>query len=104
MPTMRGYGATNGQYIGIRFSQNDLLFDDDNIYHQCDIIQIENNINIPLIAFNDENKENVIYCKIDSYSNEKLLLPGYNYKLTLTIINDLQKELDNLISITIFTR
>ena len=103
MPTMRGYGATNGQYIGIRFAQNDLLFDAEKIYHQCDIIQVENNLNIPLVALNDENQENVIYCKIDSYSNEKILLPGYNYKLTLTIINDLRKELNNLISITIFT-
>ena len=103
MPTTRGYGAANGQYIGIRFTPENSLFDNTKIYHECNIIQTDNNINIPLIAMNDENNENVIYCKIESYSIENALLPGYNYKLTLTLKNDLKSDLSNLISISIFT-
>ena len=102
MPTMRGYGATNGQYIGIKFTQKvtDVIFTS-GIKHKCEIIQIENNLNIPLTALDGEN--NVIYCKIDSYSNENLLLPGYNYKLTITLLDDFKGKFNNLISITIFT-
>ena len=103
MPTTRGYGAANGQYIGIRFTPENSLFDNTKIYHECNIIQTDNNINIPLIALNDENNENAIYCKIESYSIENALLPGYNYKLTLTLKNDLKSDLSNLISISIFT-
>ena len=109
MPTMRGYGATNGQYIGLRFTPEatNNLFDTDSIGHSCELIQTENDLNISLIALNDENTDgkNVIYCKIDSYSNSELLLPGYNYKLTITLLNDLPNtnDINNLISITLFT-
>ena len=103
MPTTRGYGAANGQYIGIRFTPENSLFSDKKKYHECSIIQTDYNINIPLIAFNDENNENVIYCKIESYSIENILAPGYNYKLTLTIKEDLKYNLDKLISISVFT-
>jgi hypothetical protein len=67
------------------------------------MIQIENNLNITLIALNDNNGENVIYCKIDSYSNEKIILPDHNYKLTIIILEDLSAIIQYLISITIFT-
>ena len=102
MPTMRGYGATNGQYIGIRFTPENSFFDVNELKHSCDIIQTDKNINIPLIPLNDENGENIIYCKIDSPNNENILLPGYNYKLTITLLQTIDK-LDELISITIFT-
>ncbi len=76
MPTMRGYGATNGQYIGLRFTPEatNNLFDTGTIPHSCELIQTENDLNISLIALNDENTDgkNVIYCKIDSYSNSDL--------------------------------
>ena len=107
MPTMRGYGATNGQYIGLRFTPEatNNLFNTGAIGHTCEIIQTDNNLNISTIALNDKYStgKNVIYCKIDSYSNEKILLPGYNYKLTITILNDLSTDINNLISITLFT-
>ena len=103
MPTMRGYGATNGQYIGLRFTSYNNLFDINEIGHSCEMIQIENNLNISLIALNDEKKKDVIYCKIDSYSNENIILPGHNYKLTITILKDMTISIQKLISITIFT-
>ena len=107
MPTMRGYGATNGQYIGLRFTPEatNNLFNTGSVGHTCEIIQTDNNLNISTIALNDKYStgKNVIYCKIDSYSNEKILLPGYNYKLTITILNDLSTDINNLISITLFT-
>ena len=103
MPTMRGYGATSGQYIGLRFTSENNLFNTEEIGHSCEILQTENNLNIPLIALNDIKKENVIYCQINSYSNEKILLPGFNYKLTITILSDLSIYILKLISITIFT-
>ena len=105
MPTMRGYGATNGQYIGLRFTPGNRLFNDGEIGHSCNIIRKENNTNIPLNALKYKLTENdaVMYCQIDSYSNEKILLPGYNYKLTITLLSDLQIDIQKLISISIFT-
>ena len=103
IPTTRGYGAANGQYIGIRFTPENSLFARKIKYHECSIIQTDYNINIPLIPLNDENNENVIYCKIESYSIENILAPGYNYKLTLTIKDELDAGLDTLISISVFT-
>ena len=103
MPTMRGYGATNGQYIGLRFSPVNILSSTEKVVHSCEMIQIENNLNITLIALNDNNEKNVIYCKIDSYSNENILLPDHNYKLTITILENLESNIKNLISITVFT-
>ena len=104
MPTMRGYGATNGQYLGLRFTPEapNNLFDTGSVLHSCELIQTENDLNISLIALNDENTDgkNVIYCKIDSYSNSELLLPGYNYKLTITILNDLTNTNDINESVT----
>ena len=110
MPTTRGYGAANGQYIGIRFTpENDFFVynvNNINIYHECNIIQVETNRNIPLKALkdgNNANNKNVIYCKIESYNNENILSPGYNYKLTLTLKNNLNSDFSKLISISLFT-
>ena len=47
MPTMRGYGATNGQYISIRFTPGNKLFIDGEIGHSSNIIRKENNTNNP---------------------------------------------------------
>ena len=44
-----------------------------------------------------------MYRQIDSYSNEKILLPGYNYKLSITLLSDLQINIQKLISIIIFS-
>ena len=108
MPTLRGYGATNGQYIGIRFSlkwESGLFNNDEKIKHSCDMIRLEKSLNIPLIAINDVKKnKDLIYCKINSYNNETVLLPGYNYKLTITLLETINNnDIKNLISITIFT-
>ena len=101
MPTMRGYGATNGQYIGLRFTPEatNNLFNTGSVGHICEIIQTDNNLNISTIALNDKYStgKNVIYCKIDSYSNEKVLLHGYNYKLKITILIDYSTYIYNLI-------
>ena len=101
MPTVRGYGASNGQYIGIRFNMKINPFNED-IRHSCLISQIENNLNIPLIPMESE-VDKTIYCKINSYDNTHILFPGYNYKLTITIVEDLLNALNDLISISIFT-
>jgi hypothetical protein len=78
MPTTRGYGAANGQYIGIRFTPENNLFFYNNVhditYHECNIIQIETNRNIPLKAVRDENKESVM---LDYYPKAK---PEYDNK------------------------
>ena len=100
MPTFRGYGAGNGQYIGIQFNIYD-SFDVANIRHSCLMTQLENNLNIPLTAENSGSGK-IIYCKITSFDNTHLMFPGYNYKLTITMLNEIP-SLNNLISITIFT-
>ena len=107
MPTMRGYGAANGQYIGIQFTPS-LDYDTTKIIHSCEINLVEKNLDINLIPLNDDHEiasggnNKVLYCKVDSYSNENLILPGYNYKLTLTFLDDVT-NINNLISVTIFT-
>ena len=89
---MRGYGATNGQYTGLRFTPENRLFIDGEIEYSWNILRKENNTNIPLIALKYKLTENdvVIYYQIDSYGKEKILLPGYNYKLNITLLSDLQ--------------
>ena len=107
MPTIRGYGASNGQYIGISFNIDNDLFDITKIGHTCLMSQTDNNLNIPLISFNQEPstppKYKTIYCKINSSSNTNLMIPGHNYKLTITMIENMINNLKELISITIFT-
>ena len=110
MPTFRGYGASNGQYIGIQFNIRSNIFNREIIKHTCLMSQIENNLNIPLKPENQENTEDTldieekktIFCKINSFDNTHIMLPGYNYKLTITLIDKIE-SLDKLISITIFT-
>ena len=103
MPGLRGYGASNGQYIGITFNSDNTPFNTD-IRHSCSMIQIDNNINIPLKPLNSEDSDyKTIYCQINSFDNTNIMLPGYNYKLTITMTDRMINNLDNLISITIFT-
>ena len=101
MPTVQGYGASNGQYIGTKFNMKNNPFNED-IRYSCLMSQIENNLNIPLIPMEPEVGK-TIYCKINSYDNTNILFPGYNYKLTITILEDLLNALNDLISISIFT-
>ena len=102
MPTFRGYGAANGQYIGIQFNggDNPLV----NIYlNSCLMIQTENNINIPLKPENSVDFDGkTFYCKINSYDNTHIILPGFNYKLIIALKDGINLS-NNLISITIFT-
>ena len=104
MPTLRGFGAANGQYIGISFNlyNNDVF--DGSVKHTCSMTRVENNLNIPLIPIQsaDADDKKSIYCKINSFDNTNLVYPGYNYKLTITFI-ELIGNLNNLISITVFT-
>ena len=97
IPTIRGYGATNGQYIGIRFNIDNSLFDITKIGHTCLMSQIDNNLNIPLIPINQEasisSVYKTIYCKINSFSNTNLMFPGYHYKLTITMTENISNNL-----------
>ena len=101
IPTIRGYGASHGQYIGIRFNDKNALFSPSVSIHTCSIVQIENNLDIPLNPLSSEDDNNVIYCKINSIDNSKIISPGYNYKLTIKMTSDI--SFDKLISITVFT-
>ena len=106
MPTFRGYGAGNGQYIGIQFNIDEEIFDvgDEDIGHSCLMTQLENNLNIPLKAEKSdslEDKSKTIYCKINSFDNTHLMFPGYNYKLTITMLNSIP-SLNNLIIIFLY--
>ena len=103
MPTLCGYGAGNGQYIGISFNiDNDDLFNPGK-KHSCLMSQTDNSLDIPLLPFDSEDSDKkTIYCKINSFDNTKVMLPGYNYKLTITITSGIP-SLDDLASITIFT-
>ena len=98
MPTIKGYGAGNEQYIGIRFNKIDPF--PSNLEYTCSLLQIDNNIEINLESLSDYS-DRTIFCQIQSKDNSTILLPGYNYKLTInyTPIISLQK----LISISIFT-
>ena len=99
MPTVRGYGASHGQFIGISFNQVSATF-----RHTCSLIQTDNNLNIPVIPFDSEDDPKTIYCKINSNDNTKMLFPGYNYKLIIKMISGTASgTFSRLFSITIFT-
>ena len=98
MPTVRGYGGSNGQYIGIRFNANTFSTA---ISHSCLITQIDDNYDIKLTPIGPNNIDlNTIYCKIISTDNIHIISPGKNYKFTITLNSGIIFQ--NLISITIF--
>ena len=103
MPTFRGYGGSNAQYIGIRFNAESISTE---INHSCLITKIvnngnSNNIDIPLTSDNSSSDDfNTLYCKINSRDNEHIISPGNNYKFTITLNSAITFK--SLISITIF--
>ena len=102
MPTLRGYGASNGQYLGIKFNLNNPPFTSDILQHSCQITQITNNLEIPIPSIPESSTEKTIYCKINSFHNVTTLLPGNNYKVIITFTSQIT-GLSNLLSITVFT-
>ena len=122
-PTQLGIGATYLQYIGIKFnaysSYTDFNFEG-TIKHSCSLIRLDNNININLEPSKSETyngydptyytetsnaENNIAYCKIISRNPNEVFLPGYNYKLTLTLTNDITSSypMKNILSFTVFS-
>ena len=128
-PIQIGIGATYLQYIGIQFNTFDSTenfgFSSTTIKHSCTLIQIENLISIPIEAtysttynietgsdtiYNDDKpaEDNIAYCKIISREPSKVFLPGFNYKLILSLSDDIINEvsslyMDKILSFTVFS-
>ena len=127
IPIQIGIGATYLQYIGIKFNTFDndesFSFSSTTIKHSCSLIQIENSISIPIEAtysttYSDpidtelsdslSAENNIAYCKIISREPSKVFLPGFNYKLILSLSDDIINEgtslyMDKILSFTVFS-
>ena len=127
-PIQIGIGATYLQFIGIKFntfySTDNFDFSSTTIRHSCSLTQLDNSISIPIEStystiYNDiidselsdssgSEEVNTAYCKIISREPSKVLLPGFNYKLILSLNDDIINEgislfMNKILSFTVFT-
>lgn len=108
-PTQFGIGATNGQYLGVEFHHPNVIgFDSNPVRHTCKLTRLSDGREIPLEGKVSEMyntliaEKNIAYCKVNSLDPSTVIIPGYHYKLVITIVRDIT-DLDKVTSFTVFT-